>query len=191
MTPGLELELMELTTLQQIEALKDGRIDAGFGRLRFDDPQVRRDVLREERLVAALPLNHPLLKQQGPLGLRSLAKEPLVIYPNSPRPSYADQVVSIFRDRGFEPLIAHEARELQTAIGLVAAEVGVCIVPASVQRLRRDDVAYRELDDPNATSPIILSRRADDRSHETILLMQAILESYRQWEWPAPMGLDA
>ena len=63
-----------------------------------------------------------------------------------PRPSYADQVISIFRDRGLEPHIAHEARELQTAIGLVAAEVGICIVPTSVQRLRRDDVVYRELD---------------------------------------------
>lgn len=190
MTPGLELELVELTTLQQIAALKEGRIDAGFGRLRFDDPEVRRDVLREERLVVALPLNHPLLKHEGPLPLNNLAKEPLVIYPSSPRPSYADQVVSIFRDRGFEPLIAHEARELQTAIGLVAAEVGICIVPASVQRLRRDDVAYRELDDPNATSPIILSRRADDRSHETALLMQAILDSYREWGWPLPAGLE-
>ncbi|MFP5405797.1 MAG: LysR substrate-binding domain-containing protein, partial [Gammaproteobacteria bacterium] len=166
------------------------RIDAGFGRLRFDDPQVRRDVLREERLVAALPLCHKLLGQDGALTLADLAREPLVVYPSAPRPSYADQVISLFRDRGFEPSIAHEARELQTAIGLVAAEVGIAVVPASVQRLRRDDVAYLELADADATSPIILSRRVNDRSRPTALLIRAILDAYRQWGWTAPVGLE-
>ena len=72
--------------------------------------------------MVTLPLSHPLLEQEGPLSFAELAAEPLILY-RVPRPSYADQVISIFRDRGLEPHIAHEARELQTAIGLVAAEV--------------------------------------------------------------------
>ena len=63
-----------------------------------------------------------------------------------PRPNYADQVISIFRDRGLELHIALEAREMQTAIGLVRGAVWIGIVPTSVQRLRLDDVVYRELD---------------------------------------------
>ena len=55
-TPGLDVSLVEMVSLDQIAALKEGRIDVGFGRIRFDDPAVRRDVLREERLVVALPL---------------------------------------------------------------------------------------------------------------------------------------
>ena len=58
-TPGLDISLVEMVSLEQIAALKDGRIDVGFGRIRFDDPAVRRDVLREEQLVVALPLSHP------------------------------------------------------------------------------------------------------------------------------------
>ena len=95
--------------------------------------------------MVALPLEPSASRTGGPLSFADLAGEPLILYPRVPRPSYADQVISIFRDRGLEPHIAHEARELQTAIGLVAAEVGICIVPTSVQRLRRDDVVYREL----------------------------------------------
>ena len=189
-TPGLNLQLVEMMSAQQIAALKDGRIDVGFGRLRFDDAQVRRDVLREEPLVVALPLSHPMLKREGPLSLAALADEPLIVYPSTPRPSYADHVISLYQDRGLKPQIAYEASELQTAIGLVAAEVGVCIVPTSVQRLRRDDVAYRGLDQPNLTSPIIMSRRADDRSREIVLLARVIIDAYTQWGWPAPEGLD-
>jgi LysR family transcriptional regulator, benzoate and cis,cis-muconate-responsive activator of ben and cat genes len=189
-TPGLDISLVEMVSLEQISALKDGRIDVGFGRIRLDDPALRRDVLREERLVVALPLSHPFLEREGPLSFAELAGEPLILYPRVPRPSYADQVISIFRDRGLEPNIAHEARELQTAIGLVAAEVGICIVPTSVQRLRRDDVIYRELAEQNITSPIIMSRRANDRSRELAVMSRVIIEAYREWGWKVPEGLD-
>ena len=188
---GSEMCIRDRVSPEQIVALKDGRIDVGFGRIRFDDPAVRRDVLREERLVVALPLSHPLLEQEGPLSFAELAAEPLILYPRVPRPSYADQVISIFRDRGLEPHIAHEVRKLQTAIGLVAAEVGICIVPTSVQRLRRDDVVYRELIEENITSPIIMSRRANDRSHESAVMARVVVEAYREWGWKIPEGLDS
>jgi DNA-binding transcriptional LysR family regulator len=189
-TPELDVSLVEMVSLEQIAALKEGRIDVGFGRIRFDDPAVRRDVLREERLVVALPLSHRLLEREGPLSFTELVGEPLILYPRVPRPSYADQVISIFRDRGLEPNIAHEARELQTAIGLVAAEVGICIVPTSVQRLRRDDVVYRELVEQSITSPIIMSRRINDRSPELAIMSRVIIEAYQEWGWKVPEGLD-
>ena len=56
----------------------------------------------------------------------------------------------------------HEFRELQTALGLVAGKSGVCLVPASVKRLRRDNAAYRPLDEEKAVSPIIMSIRNGD-----------------------------
>ena len=57
-----------------------------------------------------------------------------------------------------------EARELQTALGLVAAGAGICVVPASVRRLGRDDVKFIDLDEPSLTSPIIMSHRRNDTS---------------------------
>jgi DNA-binding transcriptional LysR family regulator len=185
---NVDLLLVESTTLDQISALKEGRIDVGFGRIRFDDPAVRRIVLRDERLIAALPLSHPLAAGEDPISLKDLAGEPQIIYPRAPRPSYADQVISLFRDQGIEPGVVHEARELQIAIGLVAAEEGIAIVPESVRRARSHDVAYRDLLE-RATSPIIMSHRVGDRSPELAMVARTIACKYRDWGYEVPSAL--
>lgn len=185
---NVELVLVESTTLEQIAALREGRIDVGFGRIRLEDPSVRRIILRDEKLVAAFPLGHPLADGEGPVSLRDLADEPQIIYPRAPRPSYADQVISLFRDHAIEPRIVHEARELQIAIGLVAAEEGMAIVPESVQRARSHDVAFRELAEP-ATSPIIMSHRLGDRSPELALMAAVVARKYSEWGYEVPPAL--
>jgi DNA-binding transcriptional LysR family regulator len=178
--PQVELVLLELTTFEQIVALKEGRIDVGYGRIQFDDPEVERLLLRNERLIAALPTGHALCAQPGVLRLNDLTAEPLIVYPKAPRPSYADQVLALFRDRGLKPPVMHEVRELQTALGLVAAGSGICLVPASVERLRRDNVVYRALDEAKAVSPIIMSTRKNDQSLEIVLLVRLLREIYRK-----------
>lgn len=185
---NVELVMVESTTLEQITALKEGRIDVGFGRIRLDDPAVRRIILRNEKLIAAFPVDHPLALIDGPVSLRELAGEPQILYPRAPRPSYADQVISLFRDHAVEPRIVHEARELQIAIGLVAAEEGMAIVPESVRRARSHDVAYRELVEP-ATSPIIMSHRPGDRSPELALMTLVIARKYEDWGYGIPSAL--
>ncbi len=177
--PGVDLTLLEMTSLEQIAALKEGRIDVGFGRIPFEDPALERTLLRNERLAVALAPGHRLAAQAGALRLEDLAGETLVVYPKAPRPSYADQVLALFRDRGIRLHAAHEVAQLQTALGLVAAESGVCIVPASVERLRRDNVVYRPLEAP-AASPVLLSTRKGRRSAEVVLLLRLIKEIYRK-----------
>ncbi len=178
--PGVELTLLELTTMEQLTALKEARIDVGFGRIQFDDPAIDRTLLRNERLSAALPLTHPLASRTGMLRLEELAGDALVIYPRAPRPSYADQVLALFRDRGLKPAMVYEVRELQTALGLVAADAGICLVPTSVERLRRDNVVYRPLDEPGAVSPIIMSTRKGDKSPEIARILRLLKEMYRK-----------
>lgn len=178
--PGVELLLLELTTLEQISALKEGRIDVGYGRIPFDDPAIERTLLRNEKLSVALPAGHSLIARVGRLRLDDLAGEPLVVYPKAPRPSYADQVLTLFREHGLKPNVVYEVGEVQTALGLVAAEVGVCLVPVSVERLRRDNVVYRALDEEKAVSPIIVSTRKGDKSPEIAFIMKLIREMYRK-----------
>jgi LysR family transcriptional regulator, benzoate and cis,cis-muconate-responsive activator of ben and cat genes len=187
-TPNVDLTLVELVSLEQIAALKEGRIDLGFGRVRFEDDAVRRTILREEPLVAAVPAAHPLAQVEGPISLAQIAREPLIVYPRIPRPGYADQVLALFHDQGLVPRIAQEARELQIAIGLVAAEEGLCIVPETVQKSRVDDVVYKPLSDV-ATSPIIMSHRIGDTSPEIGLMANIILRMYQMWGYPQPEGL--
>lgn len=146
----------------------------------FEDEAIQRYLLRNEPLVAAVPSGHRLLAAPGGLALANLARETLIIYPKAPRPSYADQVLSIFRDRGLKPVAVHEVRELQTALGLVAAETGVCLVPVSVTRLRRDNVAYRDLDDPTAISPNIISCRKNDTSTDLACILNLLADIYAE-----------
>jgi DNA-binding transcriptional LysR family regulator len=188
--PNIDLVLVESTTLDQIAALQDGRIDVGFGRIRFENPATRRVILRHEKMIAAFPMSHPLAHGDAPISLQDIAEEPQIIYPRSPRPSYADQVISLFRDHAIEPRIVHEARELQIAIGLVAAEEGMAIIPDSVRRARSHDVAFRELVEP-ATSPIIMSHRPGDRSPELALLRAVIARKYQDWGYEVPVSLMA
>lgn len=175
---SLEISFHELTTMEQLQALKEGRIDVGFGRLKSEDPAIRRIVLREESLIVALPTGHRLGSTEDPVKLSELASETLLVYPKNPRPSFADQVLAIFKERNLVPQQVQEVRELQIAIGLVGAGQGIAIVPQSLQGMIRTDVVYRPLDDRQAVSPIIFSARHMDRSPELANMLEVIYEIY-------------
>ncbi|CAG9201328.1 LysR family transcriptional regulator [Paraburkholderia caribensis] len=177
--PLIQISLIEMFTIEQLSALKGGRIDVGFGRLRFDESQLAREVLVEEPLIAALPTGHALA-DIAQLTLDALSKETLIIYPSTPRPSYADQQLSAFRDHAVEPAAVHEVRELQTALGLVAAQVGVCLVPESVRGLRARGVTYRSIEETNVSSPIIMSRRLQDQSATTDLFCSIARDLFKR-----------
>lgn len=177
--PLIQISLIEMFTIEQLSALKGGRIDVGFGRLRFDESQLAREVLVEEPLIAALPAGHALA-DAAQLTLDALSKETLIIYPSTPRPSYADQQLSAFRDHAVEPAAIHEVRELQTALGLVAAQVGVCLVPESVRGLRARGVTYRSIEETNVSSPIIMSRRLQDQSATTELFCSIARDLFKR-----------
>ncbi|KXO83842.1 LysR family transcriptional regulator [Stutzerimonas stutzeri] len=162
---SLELILSEMTTLQQVEALKNGRIDIGLGRIRIDDPAIEQEVLSQDPMVAVLPKGHALAGQ--PVTLEQLGNEEFVLYPAQPRPSYADHVLGLFAHHGMSLNVSQWANELQTALGLVAAGMGITLVPASVQQQHRTDIEYVRLHDTRACSPIIFSRRAGDVSNLT------------------------
>lgn len=174
--PEIEVQLLEMTTLEQIAALKDGRIDIGFGRLRFEDEAIVREVLREEPLCIALAKHAEQPDGERPWRLADFADQPLILYPASPRPSYADQVLSFYRAAGIAPRVGMEARDVQTALGLVASGMGICVVPASVRRLSRDDVRFLDLSEA-FSSPIIVSHRRNDTSppvRQMLNLMQEL-----------------
>lgn len=159
---SVEIGLSEYMTARQITALKAGDIDVGFGRIIIDDPKIRREVVLEEPLLAVLPKGHPLARKSS-LSLKLLGQEKMILYPVSPRPSYADQVLDIFRHKKIRPKVIQEVQELQTALGLVASGIGVSLVPSSVQKMR-PDVIYIPLDDKRITSPVVMMYRVGDES---------------------------
>lgn len=171
---NLELTLAEMTTVEQVHALKAGRIDIGFGRLVIDDPEIEQQVLFEEPMMAAVPEGHPL--DGTTPTMQELAEYPIVLYPASPRPSLADIVQGLFRRRGLKLNIVQEANEMQTALGLVVSDFGITLVPEQVKRQKRDGIRYLYLAESHITSPIVCSRRRGEKPSETMKLATEILD---------------
>ena len=186
--PQVEIGVTEMGTDEQMAALKDRQIDIGFDRVVVEDPEVRHVVARNEPLVAVVAKDHPLALRGGPVDLVSLCKEPLIFYPSEPRPSFADLVLSAFVSHGLMPDQIQEVRELQTGLVMVAAGIGACIVPQSVRRHGRGDVAFIDIAEP-VTAPLMMRFRQDDTSPELRLLLTLFAQLYAEWGWPIPAEL--
>ncbi len=176
--PQVDLSLVEMTTSEQIRALKAGEIDAGIGRIRYDDPSIRRILLRDEPLVAAVPYGHPLAGLEE-LALQDLASETLILFPQGQRPNFADLILQAFHDRGLAPERTLEAREIQISLGLVAAGMGVTIAPKSVLGLQRRDVVFKNFSDARLSAPILMNVRAEEESAYIRSLLEQIYALYR------------
>lgn len=170
--PNIEVKLYELNSWQQTQALIEGKIDVGFGRLLFEDASIKRMVLREEDLVVAGPIEHPLSKEKrDSLSLIDLTNENLLLYPTAPRPSFIDYVLELFENRNLKANYFMEVRELHIALGLVAAGEGLTIVPKTLEHLRHQEITYIPFEEGILTSPIVMSVRHFDKSEllETLL----------------------
>ncbi len=176
--PDLDIEIREMMSTEQIAALKERHIDVGFGRVRFNDKEVERLTLRDERLVVALPIGHAKAQDSAAMALKDLEGEMLIVYPEMPRPSFADEILNLMAENRVNLRRIEEVREIQTALGMVAAGVGVSIVPAASQRQRPDDVVYRMIADEKATSPIIMSYRRNDPGNRIDAIKQLIRHMY-------------
>jgi LysR family transcriptional regulator, benzoate and cis,cis-muconate-responsive activator of ben and cat genes len=188
--PDIELRLAELHSAEQARALVDGRLDLGFDRIAIEDPLIAHAVMREETLWAALPEGDPLLAGGGAVTLGDLAERPLLLYPRHPRPSYADHVLRAFRDHGVVPRAVVELRELQTALVMVAAGEGTCLVPDTVTLAGRPGIGYAPLVE-DLRVPLLIRFRRHDRSPALRAFMQVYADLHREWGWAFPAALTS
>ncbi|MFJ2992737.1 LysR family transcriptional regulator [Pandoraea sp. NPDC087047] len=161
--PRVRLQLLEATSDVQVEALMDGRIDAGL----FIPPVPARyanelsylPIVREP-LMLALPAGRDdtghespgqvqTAQTQGlpgaPVSLAEFAHEPLVIFPRRVAPAFYDIIMGCYAALGLTPRVGQEAIQMQTIVSLVSAGMGVALVPQSLCHLRRTGVTYRAL----------------------------------------------
>ncbi len=161
--PQVDLALQELTTAQQLAALRDGRLQVGFVRPPVEDPRLAAETILREPLLVALPRAHRLAGRAA-VPLAALAREPFVLFPRPLGPGLYDQIMALCRQAGFAPRVTQEAQQMQTITRLVGAGIGVALVPGSVQNLRGFGVAYRPLADTTAAVEMALAWRRDDPS---------------------------
>ncbi|WP_216901538.1 LysR substrate-binding domain-containing protein [Nocardia alni] len=170
--PQVELKLYEMVTEEQADALHDGRIRVGIGRQSVRLEGCTSRVLLRERVMAVLPPDHPAAAADA-VDIAELAGSPLILFPKQAS-SFSNLIESLYRDAGFIPHIDHRTFEIQTAVALVAAGLGVCFVGESVARHGRSDVVYRALNSPNAG--LITALDATFRSEDASPHLRAFLD---------------
>ena len=140
--PAVQVQLHELTTDIQIREMRAGRLDLGIGLGPLQEADLVFEALSHEPLILAAPSGHRLTKNKGALDLRAFSKEEFIVPPRDIAPGLYDLIISRCYSSGFVPHITQHARQMQTVIGLVAAGMGVALVPSSVQNLKRTGVHY-------------------------------------------------
>ncbi len=152
-SPGVQLELHELTTEMQLNRLASGDVDVGLVReVHSHDDLVVRQLLRES-LVVALPRSH-WLAGGWRIRLHQLDGEQFVLFPRSQAPRLHDLIAGLCRAAGFVPRAAQEAVNLPTILGMVAAGIGVAVLPAAVTTIRWSGVVYVPIVDRDAVTDL-------------------------------------
>jgi DNA-binding transcriptional LysR family regulator len=157
------LRLHELGTTEQLRQLENGRIDVGFVRPRRPRPGLSVERVYAEPVLVALPDLHPLAAA-AQVHIHDLSGEPLVLLTRAGSPGLRKTLEQITDQLGGEEIIVQEAAEMQTVIGLVAAGVGLSLVPESVRALARRGVTYRPFAEDAPTVELAVAWRTGDDS---------------------------
>lgn len=162
--PQVALSLEESGTGELVEALLAERLDLAFVRSPIRADGITVHAILEEPMIAVVPAGHPLGgPADKPLPLAALADETLIIYRRPLGPGLYDAIVAACQRAGFSPNIGQEAPRLLATLSLVAAGLGVTLVPQSMRRLQIDGVIYRDLDArAGLTAPLNLAGRRGD-----------------------------
>ena len=147
-----------------VARLRAGQIDAAFLRPPVGDSEgLALERLVDEPTVLVLPSGHSLGGRiSAPLS--ALAEETFVLFPRELNPGYYNSIIAACIRSGFTPKLGQEAPQIVATIPLVAAGLGVSVVPQSITRIHPDGVVYLSIDGDAPRALISLARRRDDRS---------------------------
>jgi DNA-binding transcriptional LysR family regulator len=143
--PLVSLSLEEGGTMELIDDLRSERIDAAFIRTAIADQEgLAVDPLLQEAMVLALPRAHMLARRTNKgVPLKALADETFIVYRRHSGPGLYDAILSACNAAGFSPHVGQEAPRIVSTLNLVAAGLGISLVPESLQRMRMDGVVFR------------------------------------------------
>jgi DNA-binding transcriptional LysR family regulator len=141
--PDVDVDLRELVTGEQVQALRDGELDLGLARPPFDTEVFESKLLFSESLVLAVPEGHPLDRLKRPVEAADLHDAPLIMHsPTKARYFYDLSVRNMPVEHGN---VVHTVSQVLTMVALVAAGRGVAFVPESAKVLGLDGVSYLRL----------------------------------------------
>jgi DNA-binding transcriptional LysR family regulator len=167
--PDVSFVLEETGSGELLAGLREERLDIAFIRSGLADLQgLTVHALLQEDMAAALPSRHRLARRPH-LTLKDLAAETFILYRRPDGRGLYDVIITACSEAGFSPHVGQEAPRIVSTLNLVAAGLGITIVPASLSRLPLEGVTYRTLKGrPALKVPLDLACRADEHSAATL-----------------------
>jgi DNA-binding transcriptional LysR family regulator len=165
--PLVALTLEEGGTMELVDDLRDERIDVAFVRTAIADQEgLVVSPLLKEAMVLALPRAHGLARRTSrAVSLKALAEETFIIYRRHNGPGLHDAILSACNAAGFNPRVGQEAPRIVSTLNLVAAGLGISLVPESLRRMRMDGVVFRPIGGASQpTAPLYLTSRRGETS---------------------------
>jgi DNA-binding transcriptional LysR family regulator len=170
--PSVEVRLREMWTSEQLPALADGSIDVGFLRDGERRPELAITPLMREAFYAALPGDHKLRRQRT-VDVAALEDEPFVLFSQRHGGLAYERTIRCCLDAGFQPRIVQEAPQFPTLIRLVAAGLGVSLVPACVATVSFPGAIYRPIRSKRWTS-VDIGTRVDGVSATAVAFVETV-----------------
>ena len=168
--PGVRLSLADGNAATLTQAVLQSTIDIAVVRTPvLSAPELRCDSILQEPMLLAVASSHPIARaasrRQRTLNLRALAGEPFILVRRPGAPGMYANFVAACQAAGFVPRIAHEVESMLTNLLLVAAGVGLTVVPASMLGTHGELIAYFRLRAPTPlAAPMTLLSRHDTRN---------------------------
>jgi len=172
--PDVALQLREMHTARQFDALRQGEMDVGLVRYNERAPDgLRLEVLRRDPLRLAVPAGHRFALRRS-VAIAECRDEAFIGFPGDAGTGTAPVLKSLCAQAGFEPRIAQEAREATTQIGLVAAGLGIAVLPAPLEVVQIEGVRYIPLEDEGATLVMSAAVRIDEKAERVLEFVRRV-----------------
>ena len=156
-----------------LQALHDGAVDISLMRSPTEHPGLQAQLLWRDPVVVVLPLRHPLAERTH-IALQDLQTEALVML----RPAssvYAQKVFDACVAAGFVPRVVQQVIEAPAMVTLVAAGLGVALVPASLANIHSHEVVLRPLTDSTLNGDVHALTRTGAAQPAATECLQALL----------------
>ena len=157
----VEVELSEMVTIQQIEALRESRLDLGLVRPPLDEPGMATTRVASERLLLAVPRSHPLAS--GPAhSLKDLAGEPFITFSPVQGRYFYELIGGLLSRAGVSVRYVQYVSQVHSILALVSAGIGISMVPETARKLHFEGAELRELPDPPTYAELHLAWRTEN-----------------------------
>ena len=185
--PDVQLELGIATSQHTLDMLALGKLDVGLIRPAAQAAMPLGLIalpVNRERLMLVLPEGHALADLKVPVPIEALADQRFVLRRRGTGAGFYEQVFQMCAQAGFTPNVVQDAAETTTTLGLVAAGLGLTIMPASVALIQLENVVWRELavGDAALTSLLLVYNEASDNPQQRDHFIRTVREIAAQVE---------